>query len=411
MKVIVQKFGGTSMATGDSRREVIKKISQVKKDGCQVVVVVSAMGRTGDPYATDTLVDLVRKTNSGLNKRDLDLIMSCGEIISGVVLVAELERAGFPAVCLTGPQAGIVTDGNHGNARVLEVDPHEVQKFLQEGRIVVVTGFQGKDADGLVTTLGRGGSDTTAAALGVSLGAEVVEIYTDVDGVKTADPRMVGDARTLERVTYNELCQLAHEGAKVIHPRAVEIAMQKGIPLRVRNTFTDNPGTLVAAGDTNYENSTKIRDNLITGITYISNISQIRVPLVKEEDMALSVFTVMAKEGISVDFIYVSPKEVIFTVSDDAVDMAVDTLEAIGLKPVLRKDCAKVAAVGAAMTGVPGVMAKIVTALTESGIQIIQSSDSYTSIWCLVDRTDLQEAVRALHRQFNLHEGVHREAG
>ncbi len=402
MKVIVQKFGGTSLATRETRQTVIKKIVGAKRKGYRVVVVVSAMGRTGDPYATDTLINLVKKPNNRLNKRELDLILSCGEIISGVVLVSELEQAGFAAACLTGAQAGIVTDGNHGNARVLEVDAKEIRNLLDAGNIVVVTGFQGKTRDGLITTLGRGGSDTTAAAMGVALEAEVVEIYTDVDGIKTADPRMVGEARTLERVTYNELCQLAHEGAKVIHPRAVEIAMQRNIPLRVCNTFSDHPGTLVTIPDSSYEQAAKITDNLITGITYISNISQIRVPLVRAQDAALNVFNAMAEQQISVDFIYTSPKEVIFTVSDEVVHAAVEALKTIGLQPLVKKNCAKVAAVGAAMTGVPGVMAKIMAALTASGIEILQSSDSYTSIWCLVDRNSLQEAVRALHKQFNL---------
>ncbi|MBO8167716.1 MAG: aspartate kinase [Thermoanaerobacteraceae bacterium] len=408
MKVIVQKFGGSSVATKDSRKAVIKKIAKAKNDGYKVVVVVSAMGRSGDPYATDTLIDLVKHSRAKMKTREMDLLLSCGEIISAVVLCSELEEAGFSASCLTGPEAGIITDDNHGDARVLEVHPAEIQELLNQDEIVIVTGFQGKTRDGKITTLGRGGSDTTASAIGVALEAEMIEIYTDVDGVKTADPRMVGEARTLEKVTYNELCQLAHEGAKVIHPRAVEIAMQRNIPLRVRNTFNDHPGTLVMSGEVKYEQPTKIKDSLITGITHITNISQIKVSFKNTGDAgaALKVFKLMADNSISVDFIYTSPEEVIFTVKDDVVETAVSVLEENGLPPVVRGNCAKVAAVGAAMTGVPGVMAKIVSALVSNDIEILQSSDSYTSIWCLVDRDDLKKAIQALHKQFNLHETV-----
>jgi len=409
MKVIIQKFGGSSVATKESRQAVIKKITKAKQKGYQVVVVVSAMGRSGDPYATDTLINLVKRSQRMIETKELDLLLSCGEVISAVVLCSEIEEAGYSACCLTGPEAGIITDNSHGNARVLEVHPAEVQRMLTQGKIVIITGFQGRTEDGKISTLGRGGSDTSAAAIGVALEAELVEIYSDVDGVKTADPRIFGEARTLDRITYNELCQLAHEGAKVIHPRAVEIAMQQNVPVKICNTFSDHPGTLVTSGKAIYEQPTKIKDNIITGIAHISNIAQIRIKIesgAKKNNNVHKVYKLMADDNISIDFIYTSLEEVIFTVREEVLEKAVRILEENEIKPMVRANCAKVAAVGAGMTGVPGVMAKIVAALDGNGIEILQSSDSYTSIWCLVDQKDLKKAIRALHGQFGLHERI-----
>ena len=219
MKIIVQKFGGSSLTTQEQRMQAANKVIAAKKDGYASVVVVSAMGRTGDPYATDTLISLVKNTNKTINPRELDLLLNCGEIISAVVLCQLFNSLGYEATVLTGCQAGIITDNSFTEAKILKVKPDKIIKNLKENKIVIVTGFQGITEDGELTTLGRGGSDTTAAALGVALNAEFVEIFTDVDGIKTADPRIVKDAKTLEVVTYNEICQLAQQGAKVIHPR------------------------------------------------------------------------------------------------------------------------------------------------------------------------------------------------
>ncbi|GAW91777.1 aspartate kinase [Calderihabitans maritimus] len=405
MRILVQKFGGTSLATHEQRERVAEKIIKACREGYAVVVVVSAMGRMGAPYATDTLIQLGNAANPELSKRELDLLLSCGEIISGAVLAGVLQRMGFDTVCLTGWQAGIITDSQYGNARIIEVKPQQVLRYLQEKKIVIVAGFQGITKEGEITTLGRGGSDTTAVALGVALQAEVVEIYTDVDGIKTADPRIVKEAKTLENITYNEICQLAHEGARVIHPRAVEIAMQNNIPLRVKCTFNNNPGTLVANRKGVLEDTTVIHhDRIITGITQISNITQLKIETKDYEDpqIQLKIFKAMALAGISVDFINVYPEAVIFTVRDEVADKAVEILKNMNLHPEVRRGCAKVAAVGAGMTGIPGVMAKIIEALTNEGIKILQSADSYTTIWCLVAREDMERAVRALHQQFLL---------
>ncbi|HWJ03898.1 MAG TPA: aspartate kinase, partial [Verrucomicrobiae bacterium] len=269
LRVLVQKFGGTSVASPEKRAQVAEKIIAAKEEGYSPVVVVSAIGRTGDPYATDTFLNLVKGIYSDVPKREIDILMSCGEVISGVVMVSTLIGLGHDAVLLTGAQAGILTTNNFGDARIVRIEPKAILENLAEGKVVVVTGFQGITENGEITTLGRGGSDTTASALGVALDAEAIDIYTDVEGIMTADPRIVDDAKILDVITYNEICQLAHQGAKVIHPRAVEIAMQKNIPLRVKSTFSDAPGTLVTNQlDSDFlELGTDITgDRLITGI-------------------------------------------------------------------------------------------------------------------------------------------------
>ena len=402
MKILVQKFGGTSVATSEKRAMVAQKIIRAKKSGVNLVVVVSAMGRKGDPYATDTFIDMVKELSPEIDLRELDMLMSCGEIISGILLSSTLKNMGYASCFLTGLQAGIITDSEHGNASILRIDPQKIVKELQEDKIVVVAGFQGVSETGEVTTLGRGGSDTTAAALGVALSAEAVEIYTDVDGVKTADPRLVNNSKTLEQVTYSEVCQLAHEGAKVVHPRAVEIAMQKNIPLRIKCTFNDNPGTLITSnGGTIERGSIRVSDRLITGITYSTNITQIKIP-VTEELLPKRVFNSLALAGISVDFINILPELLLFTVKTEVAKKAVKILENLNLQVEVKDGCAKVATVGAGMTGMPGVVAKIVEALTEENIEILQSADSYTSIWCLITEDDLEKAVNALHKKFIL---------
>jgi aspartate kinase len=404
MQFIVQKFGGTSVATPELRERVAGIIIAAKEEGYTPVVVVSAIGRAGDPYATDTLINFARQVFSDLPAREMDLLMSCGEVVSGVIMAAALQKIGHPAVFLTGAQAGIVTDNNFSEARIIKVKPENILKQAKEGKVVIVAGFQGATEDGEITTLGRGGSDTTAAALGVALNATYVDIYTDVEGIMTADPRIVGEAQVIEKVTYDEICQLAYEGAKVVHPRAVEIVMQKNIPLRVRSTFSNAPGTLVTNSGEVYQGTIDItRDRTITGITQITNLVQIRVALERGTNglaRQRRLFKSLALSGISIDFINVYPDEVVFTVKEEVWQRATQILENAGFPVKVIPDCAKVAAVGAGMTGVPGVMADIVEALTSEEIQILQANDSYTTIWLLVKKEDMEKAVRALHRQF-----------
>ncbi|KKE78417.1 aspartate kinase [Oceanobacillus caeni] len=402
MQILVQKFGGTSVQSEENRKHVIKHIKNALVKDYKLVVVVSALGRKPDPYATDSLLELVGFPATNSSDREIDLLMSCGEIISSVVLSNELKKQHINAIALTGAQAGFITSEDFTQAKIKEVKPERIYKELENNDVVVVAGFQGQTEMGEITTIGRGGSDTSAAALGAALQAEMVEIFTDVEGIMTADPRIVENAHSLDVVTYSEICNLAYQGAKVIHPRAVEIAMQAKIPLRVRSTYSLEPGTLVTSSRVK-EMGVDIQDRLVTGIAHMSSITQLKVQT-KEEAYRLQsdVFKAMAEAGISVDFINISPAGVIYTVPNDLADKAVYVLETLGFKPEITRNCAKVSAVGAGMTGVPGVAAEIVQALTNAGVQILQSADSYTTIWVLVHEKDLKTAVNALHDVFSL---------
>ncbi|MHC5533393.1 aspartate kinase [Priestia megaterium] len=403
MKIIVQKFGGTSVRNEEGRERAIYHLNNALSEGYKVVVVVSAMGRKGEPYATDTLLSLVDGNKASLNKRELDMLMACGELISSVVFTNLLNENGIKATALNGAQAGFVTNDDFTNAKILEMKCDRLLKELEEYDVVVVTGFQGATTEGDTTTLGRGGSDTSASALGAALMADYIDIFTDVEGVMTADPRIVEDARPLSVVTYNEICNMAYQGAKVVHPRAVEIAMQAKVPMRVRSTYADSTGTLVTSQGEAQQRGSDVQERLVTGIAHVSNVTQIKV-FSKEGhyDTQAEVFKAMAQEKISVDFINISPKGVVYTVTDEATDKAIDVFHALGYEPAVIRNCAKVSTVGAGIAGVPGVTSKIVTALSGEGIQILQSADSHTTIWVLVKEEDLKKAVNALHGAFDL---------
>lgn len=404
MKIIVQKFGGTSVRDEQSRKHAQRHIEKALSDGYKVVVVVSAMGRKGDPYATDTFLSLVGGNLSKISKREHDLLLSCGEVISSIVFTNMLLESGIRAVSLTGAQAGFRTNNDHSNAKIIEMKCDRLLRELEQAEVVVVAGFQGIAKNGDVTTIGRGGSDTSAAALGAALNAEFIDIFTDVEGVMTADPRIADNARPLSIVTYTEVCNLAYQGAKVIHPRAVEIAMQAKVPIRIRSTYSDNLGTLVTSL-TKDKRGSDINERLVTGIAHVSNVTQIKVFAKKEQyNLQAEVFKAMANEKISVDFINISPNGVVYTVSDEMTDLAVEVLMNLGHKPAVERNCAKVSVVGAGIAGVPGVTSKIVTALSDQGIRILQSADSHTTIWVLVKQEDLNNSVNALHDAFQLEE-------
>ncbi|WP_088041173.1 aspartate kinase [Bacillus sp. EAC] len=403
MKILVQKFGGTSVRDENGRKHALRHIKEALEKGYKLVVVVSAMGRKGEPYATDTLLNLVGAKRSKVSQRELDLLMSCGETISSIVFSNLLNENGIHSLAMTGATAGFRTNDEFGNAKILDMKCGRLLKELENYDVVVVAGFQGVTTKGDVTTLGRGGSDTSASALGVAVGAETIEIFTDVEGVMTADPRIVKEARPLSVVTYAEICNMAYQGAKVIHPRAVEIAMQGKVPIRIRSTYSDSLGTLVTSNPSQRLIGGDIQDRLITGIAHVPNVTQIRVTSKEHTfDLHSQVFKAMANKGISVDFINISPNGVVYTVSDEVATKAIDVLKGIGYEPSFTKGCAKVSIVGAAIAGVPGVTSKIVTALSEKGIQILQSADSHTTIWVLVKNEDMIEAVTALHEAFEL---------
>lgn len=403
MRLIVQKFGGTSLATPAYRNLVADRVEAARHRGLSAVVVVSAMGRAGDPYATDTLSQLARDVCPEMPPREIDLLMATGEIISAVVLAGTFRSRGWPAVVLTGGQAGVITDRSFGNARILRVEPDHLRRHLERGDLCVVAGFQGVAETGDITTLGRGGSDTTAAALAVALRAEVLEIYTDVNGIKTADPRIVPEARTLPVAAYEEVLQMAQQGAKVVHPRAVELAMRANVPVRVRSTFDDpetSPGTLITHGFETVAEWDGL-GRVVTGVTHVADVVQFAVDGAAPDE-GVRLFRLLADGGISIDLVNVAPDRRRFIVAAADAARARRMLEADGFHVEVRPDCAKVSVVGSGMRGVPGVVAAVVEALHQEGIDILQSADSHVTISCLVVREHVEAAVRALHRKFGL---------
>lgn len=400
MKIIVQKFGGTSVQNEKIRLMAFNHIKHALKDGYKVVVVVSAIGRYGDPYATDTLLELIGAKNTKLTPREQDTLLSVGETISASVFTNMLKEADIKAEAFSGGQAGIITSNHHLNAKITEVDTSRLKTALKTLDVAVVAGFQGKAKNGDITTLGRGGSDTSAAALGVSLQADYIDIFTDVDGMMTADPRIVEHARSLPRVSYNEVSNMAYQGAKVIHPRAVEIAMTAKIPMRIRSTYLESTGTLVTSVAAELGHF-DVKERMVTGVAHVTNLTQISVKTdtVKAQQQA---FKILADAGISLDFINILTDSVIFTVPEEKRLVVKLLLEEADLQTNVRENCAKVSIVGAGITGVPGVTAKIVGALSEKNIPILQSADSHTTIWVLVREEDLISAVNALHDVFCL---------
>lgn len=395
-RIIIQKFGGTSVATAEARKQVASKVLEAQKQGFQPVVVVSAMGRRPDPYATDTLLDMVNSTGIEVAPRERDLLISCGEIISAVILVQALKAVGIQAQAFTGSQSGIITDDRFGEARIIGIGPERILASIRDGHVPVVAGFQGCSIAGDITTLGRGGSDTTASALGVALKAELVEIYTDVDGVMSADPRVSGGSQILESMTYEEILELANNGAKVVHPRAVEIVRQAGIPMKVKNTFSDAPGTLITSGKTS---------RIITGVTHLAGLSRIEVDLTGHPDQhqaRVLVFKAISEEGINIDFVNMTPQSVLFTIKSDLQEKAQCALTKQGFAASVVPHCAKVSVVGAGMQHVPGIMARVVDALYREDISIMQTVDSEITISCLIAEKDAERAVRALFQEFGL---------
>ncbi|SHJ41708.1 aspartate kinase [Hathewaya proteolytica DSM 3090] len=394
MKIIVQKFGGTSVSTNDKREKIVEKIKKAIKDGYSPLIVVSAMGRMGEPYATDTLRSMIDNRFRESNLQATDMLISCGETISTIVMSNKLYEHNMESMPLTGGQAGILTNSDFGNAEILDVNTDRILSLLKQNIIPVVAGFQGVDKHGYITTLGRGASDVTAAVLGAYLKAEKVEIYTDVDGIMTTDPRIVEKASLINKIDYAETCELAEQGAKVIHPRAVQIAQKYNIPLIIKNTMSECEGTTIGSfDDTHYTKP-------VTGIAYLNDRVQFHVKSSNENYFKL--FDSFAENLISLDLINVFPKEKIFTV--DAINMGkVKTiLEEYNLEYTITEHCSKISIIGMGMKGRPGVMAKILTALTRVNIEVLQTADSHMTIWCLVKEEEVNDAIRSLHKEFNL---------
>lgn len=412
MKTVVHKFGGTSVRDRASRAAAAAIVARAVGAGDRVAVVVSAMGRTGDPYATDTLLSLVRGEGAPVPAREEDLLASCGEVVSAVVFAQALRRAGLAdVVAMNGLQAGIVTDARHGEARILRVDPAPVETVLARGGVPVVTGFQGVTQGGDVTTLGRGGSDTTAAALGAALTADEVAIFTDVDGVMTADPRIVPDARTLRRINYEETFELVSLGARVLHPRAVEIARQASVPLRVLSTFAPGEGTLIGPGGGALVDRWQRRDSAHTVVGVTARLGLVNVDTEAAAHGPVTprdLFARLARAEISVDLMNVFVDRTSFVLRAIDVAAASDILEALFGHPDAFRvvpGLAKVGVVGSAIHDLPGVMALFMEALARADADVMATSDSHQSITALVEETRVEDALRSLHAAFHLGEG------
>ncbi|MGL5380972.1 aspartate kinase [Clostridium sp.] len=400
MKIIVQKFGGTSVSTEERREQVVAKVKKAIEEGYSPVVVVSAMGRKGAPYATDTLLSLLDNNFKRENKQAQDMLMCCGEIISAVVMSNALVNAGVQSVPLTGGQAGIVTNDSFTKAQLIDTKPELIQSILESGKVPVVTGFQGVTEKGYYTTLGRGGSDTSACILGVALEAESIEIYTDVDGIMTADPRIVDNASLIDVISYNEVFQLADQGAKVIHPKAVDLARRGNIPLVIKNTMNDCKGTLINNLGANSINSS------LSGITHLSDRIQVKVRLKDNKDVSdyRRLLDILAKNHISLDLINIFPTEQIFTIDSYEKDTLKRVLDEANIVYSIIENCSTIAMVGHGMTGVPGIMAKIINTLVLNNIEVLQTADSHMTIWCLIQSENVPEAINLLHKAFNLGE-------
>lgn len=413
MKVLVQKFGGTSVATSAQRQVAVRIVERAIQEGQSVVVVVSAMGRRGDPYATDTLLGLLA-ADLPVTPAERDRLQAVGELISAVVMAGELRRVGLDPVVLSGAEAGIVTDDRHGEARILCVDPGPLLTHLEAAQVPVVTGFQGATAAGAVTTLGRGGSDTTAAALGAALGAERVEIYTDVPGVMTADPRQVPTAQVVAAADYEEVFQLASLGAKVVHPRAIALAQQTGTPLHVRQLSEDSQTATRIGRPTPAPDLWQNRrpDASVVGVSVMPDLMHLRIhgPGLTADSIR-AVFSRLAACGVSVDMINVFPEQLAIAIREQDWPTAGAALADLPVAVTRQSATAKVSIVGTAIHGLPGVMSLVVETLVGADVPILATSDSHQSISCLVPAAQATSAAQALHRVFGLGADRQQEEG
>lgn len=440
------KFGGTSVATPEARQRAAMKVVSAKEQGFKPVVVVSAIGRRGAPYATDTLLGELQSVdpNTPLDDRESDMMVACGEIFSAVIFSQTLRSLGQRAVSFRGGQAGIRTDGVYGNARIVSINPAGILKTVDEGAIPVICGFQGMFVEdpalpsSELTTLGRGGSDTTAAAIGAALNAEAVEIFTDVDGVKTADPDYVDHAPTLAKMSYEEVAEIAHLGAKVLHPRAAEIAQRYNTPLYVKNTFSDHSGTQIVSREA-------LGDRHVTGVTHSGKLTYLQFDLkaVSEEhrvQLEAGIYNMMARYGVNMFLMNMSPSSIGFAVSrsqfgivEDLIDGLVLPLDGankaiylfqLGLKAsreaetqarlldplgevrtiaiVMTEGLTMVSLVGAQFRPIPGVFFEVLKALHEGQVPVLQTADSDLSMSVLIPESETHRAVRLLHDRFNL---------
>lgn len=402
MALIVQKFGGTSVGSVEKIKNVANRVIEEAKKGNEVVVVVSAMGKT-----TDQLVSMARDISGSPSKREMDMLLTTGEQVTISLLTMALIEEGHEAISYTGWQAGMQTESVHGNARILNIDAKRIQAQLQEKKIVVVAGFQGNDANGEITTLGRGGSDTTAVAIAAALNADRCDIYTDVTGVFTTDPRYIKGARKLQSISYDEMLELANLGAGVLHPRAVEYAKNYQIPLEVRSSMERESGTII-------EEEATMEENLIVrGIAFEDSITRVTIYGLPQSLGALStIFTTLAKNRINVDIIIQSmtaedTTNLSFSTKSEDTEAALIVLEnnkeQLGFDRVeTESGLAKVSIVGSGMVSNPGVAAEMFEVMANTGIQVKMVSTSEIKVSTVVNEKEMVKAVESLHEAFKL---------
>jgi aspartate kinase len=399
VNVAVLKFGGTSVATGDERAVAYRRIRDAREAGFAVVAVVSAIGRRPDPYATDSLLELIGGRVANSNS---DLLLASGELISAAVFADGLCAEGVEAVALSGAQAGIVTNSRYGDATVLRVEPRAILELLEHGVVPVVAGFQGADESGAITTLGRGGTDLSAIAIGHALGAKRVDIYTDVSGAMTADPRRVPTARTIERASLAEMTELASHGAKVMHHKAAEYASRTRTAYSVKGLGTDR-GTLVE--------ERVAEERPVTGVTATGRVTWVRIirgdieSPTRRMETELEMFRRVADAAISIDQVTINQAGVAFVIEGDRGGEIRGLLADLNLAVRVREGCSKISIVGTGMRDAPGVVHRVVEALSRADVEIIHCTDSNVTISILVPADHVTRAESAVHEQFGLDKG------
>ena len=396
-KVLVLKFGGSSLGTPELREIAASRVLEARSRGYAPVVICSAMGRAPDPYATDSLIGLLGPARNGPNR---DLLLAVGELIACAVFAELLTSWGADGQAMTGAQAGIQTNDVWGDANIQKVDPQNLVTAILAGTIPVIAGFQGAGSGGAITTLGRGGSDLTAIAIGDALGAEQVEIYTDVSGVMSGDPRRIAGAHTVDRVNWSEMVELAGNGAKVMHAKAATLAQRANTPYVIKG-LRSNFGTAID------DEAIVDRERPVTGVTALLNIAFVRIIQGEEDvagraDLERTLLGRIAERGISIDMINVNSAGVFFVCDHENVDAVRDELRDMNLAVRIRTHCAKISIVGAGMRGTPGVMYRVVRAVTDANVEIIHSTDSNITISVLVPEEDAPRAEQGLHDAFHL---------
>jgi aspartate kinase len=400
--LVVQKYGGSSVADQVSLEKVAEKVIAAAKDGKKVVVVVSAMGKS-----TDSLIELAKKINPDPSEREMDMLVSTGEQVSSSLLAMAIHKRGFEALSFTGPQVGIITDTYHTQAKILKIEAKRIKKQLKKGKIVIVAGFQGVSTALEITTLGRGGSDLSAVALAVSLGARVCEIYTDVEGIYTTDPRKVKGARKLSFITFDEMLELASSGAQVMHTRAIEVAKKFNLRLHVRSSFSKKEGTIIM------EKPPLIEEIIVRGVTLTEDEAKITICDVPDRPgIAAFVFDKLAKSGVNIDMIVqnVSRKkmtDISFTTGTKDIKKTITKTKEVAKKisagnVISNKNIAKISVVGIGMRSHSGVAARCFSALAKNKINIDMISTSEISISCLVKKESGLKALKILHKEFEL---------